>query len=166
MAQDIYLSEGKLVGPEGHIDVSALAENGTYLPYSVMVAAQQREQSRNNATTLAADSAAIYGIYRILPDIQNTYAEWEVLLAAGTYTLTMAHRQGPDRGIYTVSIDGVDIGTVDGYAAAGANSIATITGLAIAAGRRKVRLTMATKNASSTGYTGYFNGIALGRTGA
>lgn len=88
------------------------------------------------------------------------------LLDAGTYSITTIHRQHTDRGIYTVTVDGVAAGTFDGYAATTDNVVSTITGLVLSAGRHTVTFTMATKNASSSGYLHAVASVTATRTAA
>lgn len=99
--------------------------------------------------------------------VQNDAVEWDIVLAAGTYTMDFYHRTGTGNGIYTVRLDGVDLTTVDGYEAAAANRKTKKTGLVIAtAGRKRLSLVMATKNASSTGYAAILGGFGFVRTGS
>lgn len=96
---------------------------------------------------------------------QNDSISYDLALAAGTWTFTLVHGKGTTRGIYTVQIDGVTIGTIDGYAAAAADAISTITGVAVATpGLKRVTLLMATKNPSSTNYAGVPTAMSLGKT--
>ena len=138
----------------------------TPTPQHALITAQVRDRRRNTATTLSIDTAAVYGMYRVIPSAVNNYAEWDVLLDAGTFEFSLIHRQGPDRGIYTVAVAGATLGTtIDGYSSGGANSVGTITGVTVAtAGIVPVRLTMASKNASSSGHAGYISGFTLSRT--
>ena len=99
---------------------------------------------------------------------QNDYVEWDTApLLGGTWSLRFAHISGSNRGIYTVSIDGTSIGTVDGYNSTNVyNIFSTIAGITLTDGRHKVRFTMATKNASSSAYKASFSTWSLLRTGA
>lgn len=91
-------------------------------------------------------------------------------LSAGTWTISLQHSQASNRGIYTVSfsVDGTtwtDVGTIDGYVAASADTRSVITGIAIPARTKWVRLKMATKNASATQYYGIVGSMSGLRTG-
>jgi hypothetical protein len=99
---------------------------------------------------------------------QNNTIVWEdILLDAGTYEIDLFHFTGAGYGIYSVQIDGVEVGTIDGYAAAGARAFTRLTGIAIAAaGRHSVGLVMATKNVASGGYQGEISAITVVRTAA
>ena len=100
--------------------------------------------------------------------VLNSYIEWQQELDAGTWSFTLLHDRGSDRGIATVSIDGTSVFTADAYAASPVENIATTgSGIVVAsAGQKLVRITMATKNASSTGYFFGFQGLSGRRTGA
>lgn len=94
---------------------------------------------------------------------QGNWCEWEVLLDPGTYTLRMFQRLAADNGILTVSVDGVDVGTVDGYAAAGATGAPVdVQGIFLdRPGLHLIRLRLDTKNPASAGYFGRINGFLI-----
>lgn len=119
-----------------------------------------------NFSTLTTASV-LYSGYRESSGAQNAEVGWDIRLAAGTWTVELMHVTGADAGIYTVSLSGADIGTIDGYAAAGANNVLTsITGVAVAVTTltRRLLIKMSTKNASSSGYAGRIHHIQLRRT--
>lgn len=102
---------------------------------------------------------------------------WEVGLRGGTWRVDMCHFRGPDRGIYTVELATLSetgavsaytaLTTIDGYAAAEDHVRSSVTGLSVpASGRKRLRLRMASKSASSSSYLGAFEHLALTRTGA
>ena len=110
-----------------------------------------------------------YSYHRYLSSgAQNEYIEWPVLLASGTWRLDMQIRTDTNRGIATAALDGSSIGTMDGYAGVGANLvIQSITGITVASeGVQTLRLTMATKHASSSAYYLTLSMLVLTRTGA
>jgi len=111
---------------------------------------------------------------------QNNSIEWDVLLAAGTWTLELGHGKNNTLGIFTVSLStdastytdvasspyNASASTIDGYAASASYvNRSTITGITIATtGRYRLRLKMATKHASSSGYASELWGLRLLRT--
>lgn len=99
---------------------------------------------------------------------QNDAIAWQFPLAAGHYTINLAVRQSTNTGIVTVEIDGTSVGTLDTYnAAGGTNALQSLTGVSIAAdGLHEIRLLMASKNASSAGYTLNIFAVSATRTGA
>lgn len=98
--------------------------------------------------------------------VANDEMYWDVYLAAGTFKFKMLHEKDTDRGIYSIQIDGVEVGTIDGYAASSTSNVqTTVTGIVVAtAGLKRLKLKMATKNASSSGYRGSIQAAALRRT--
>jgi hypothetical protein len=96
---------------------------------------------------------------------QNDEINWDVVLEAGTWDLVLHHRKSSNVGIYTVSLGGVSVGTIDGYAAAGTAGKNTLSGITVATtGKKRLKLKMATKNASSSGYVATIEVISLRRT--
>jgi len=65
--------------------------------------------------------------------VQNAARWWYVNLAAGTWDFELLHEIANNRGIYSVQIDDVQVGTIDGYAARSEDILG-------AAERRPVRL--------------------------
>lgn len=96
---------------------------------------------------------------------QNNEISYAFTAPAGTYTLSIFHKLGPSRGIYTIYIDDAALGTtVDGYAASITPTGGTtdIDNIVLATGGRHVlKFKMETKNASSTGYLGCLNGVQI-----
>jgi hypothetical protein len=101
---------------------------------------------------------------RITGTAQSNSISWDVALAAGPVTFDLYHYRDIDGGIYTVSIDGVSVGTIDGYCAtgvAGPRKSSIVGAVVTYSGIHRVTLTMSTKNASSTGYVARVNGIGF-----
>ncbi|WKN47157.1 hypothetical protein [Nocardioides sp. Arc9.136] len=97
--------------------------------------------------------------------VQNAEVSWRVDLSAGTWTVQLAHVRGTNRGIYTVQLDGVTIGTVDGYFNGVDVRFDSITGVAVPVGGvHTVRLLMATKNAAASSYYGTPSFLQFTRT--
>lgn len=98
---------------------------------------------------------------------QDNSIEWDVNLEGGTYTIDVFHGADNDHGIAHFQVDGVQVGTVDMYSASTVPAAkAAIAGVAIAAGRHRLKVIMSTKNASSSAYTGNLSGIGFTRTGS
>lgn len=96
---------------------------------------------------------------------QNAEISFPVVLAAGTWTFELLHWRDTNRGIYSVRIDGIEKGTIDGYAAASAANVrSTVTGIVVPATTKyTLAMRMATKNASSSSYFGSITAIQLRR---
>lgn len=112
-----------------------------------------------NATTgpatLVQTTSTAWGSYVRLSDAINEYTEYKVWLTQGTYTMSMVSVNGTSGGIATLTIDGgSSLGTVDTYNGSTTyNNVGTITSINVATtGIHTIRLTAATKNASSGGY--------------
>lgn len=97
---------------------------------------------------------------------QNDEVSWQVWMDVGTWKFSLVHNTGAILGIYSVRLDGVEQGTIDGYAGAGASNVySEVTGISVTtAGVKTLALRMATKNASSTQYYGLIQSIALIKT--
>lgn len=98
---------------------------------------------------------------------QNEEIEYKIVLAAGTYSVYLHVDKDVNRGIITVSVDGVAIGTVDTYNASRvSNAVGTVTTALVVATNKTVTLNlkMASKNASSSLYYGTVMAIELVRT--
>jgi len=110
--------------------------------------------------------AILYSSYNLSSGAQNAEIGWDVVLSAGTWTVQLTHYTINSAGIYSVRIDGVEVGTIDGYAASGGpDHVSVVTGIAVATGgKRRVTLKMATKNASSSSYYGLIQHLQLRRT--
>jgi hypothetical protein len=79
---------------------------------------------------------------------QNDYVEFEVIGTAMALDLP----RGSDYGIATVKVNGVDSHTIDLYSASTVTTVNTLVVRNMPFGKNTVRLTVATKNASSSGY--------------
>jgi hypothetical protein len=95
----------------------------------------------------------------------NASLSWPVTLVAGTYTFSLAHNKGSDRGIYSVQLDSVEAGTIDGYNASALFAVGSVAGIVVAATAKIIiSLVMATKHASSSSYMGNVLAARLLRT--
>lgn len=149
-------------------------DSATYAaPAFQIVGALAREYSHTDWSNRAAATGWHLGGFRASNGTQNAEVVYTVpLLREGTWSLTLLHGEGTSRGIYTIATSPdastwTDLTTIDGYASSSANSATdSVTGLTVPSGVKFVRLKMSTKNASSSGYSGAFSGLAGARTGA
>lgn len=136
------------------------------LPYMAHIKPSDVPYASSGTWTLAASSGSLGGM-QLQATTQNAYREYSVAVAAGTYRLTVIYERGTNRGIQTWTLDGATIATIDGYHASGTDDIVSQTSsIAITAGNHLLRVTVADKNASSSGYTCTLQHISLLRTGA
>jgi hypothetical protein len=133
------------------------------------------EVSQTDMDTHEISSARFFGTSRATVDALHQNAEVVFRLPSplrgGTWTFVLFHSATTNVGIYSIatSADGSafsDRATVDGYAASLTQSRTPATGLVIPDGDAFVRLKVATKNASSSGYFARFSALAGVRTGA
>ncbi|MDT0183231.1 right-handed parallel beta-helix repeat-containing protein [Microbacterium sp. ARD31] len=111
-------------------------------------------------------SGAFFGQHALSSGAQDAYRNYTVNLKPGTYSIAVWHTKDVNRGIYSVRVDGVVVGTIDGYAASTTPERAVLTGFNVrSGGRRTLSLVMATKNGSSSDYYGAVSGISVVRTG-
>lgn len=98
--------------------------------------------------------------------VQNDAISWPVVLTAGTWTLQVWYSLNSSGGIATFAFDGTSIGTIDSYNVAHvAGQLTALTNIAVAADSKKtLSLTVATKNASSSGFRFNLEYLTLTRT--
>jgi hypothetical protein len=114
---------------------------------------------------MASDTGGVWsGWINISDSAQNDSISFDLACGAGTYTLELLHLAYLNRGIYTIKIDGVTVGSIDGYNTALTPTRGLLTGVVIAAGQHTVTLLMATQNASASGYVGLIERLTLTRT--
>ncbi len=91
---------------------------------------------------------------------------YEIFLAAGTYTFRFMGMEHDTRGIFDLTIDGIVKGSIDTYNSSfGENYIASITGATVAtSGVADVNVKINGKNASSSGYYLSITSFAMWRT--
>lgn len=116
--------------------------------------------------TYVQDTQCAYGGTMNSASNQNDEVSFDVVLAAGTWTFQLLHLANTDAGIYTVQLDGVTVGTIDGYVASiTKNVISVVSGISVATtGKKRLKLKMATKNGSSSSYKGRIQKIEFQRT--
>ena len=119
-------------------------------------------------SSLAQASTRLGGGYVNTNTAQNAEISWDIWLDVGTYKYAQVHATDTNNGIYSVQLDAVEKGTIDGYAGVTTENVySEITGIVVAsAGVKTFKVKMATKNASSSAYTGRIVSVAWIRTGA
>lgn len=136
-----------------------------YFPWVVNIDSYDISHGNSGWASRFFDANAVYGSFLRSNTAQNDAVWWYVPLAAGTYSFTLVYIRGTSTGIYSVRIDSVEVGTVDSYGTAQYNTVGTVTGVSVATtGRKEIRLVMASKNASSSGYRGDLQHLTILRT--
>lgn len=114
---------------------------------------------------MTSDTGGVWsGWVNVSDAAQNDALSFDFACDAGTYTVELLHLPYTNRGTYTIEVDGVSVGTIDGYAAALAATRSRLPGIVISAGAHYITLLMATKNASSSGYVALVERLVLTRT--
>lgn len=135
--------------------------------YSVFIVPWAGHKSSVNAFTRDQGSGQLGGGRAYTADLLNSEVAWDVWLDSGTYKVAYVYQSASNYGIATFLLNGVSVGTIDQYAAAGAfNNYSEITAIAVAAGLKTLTVRAASRHASSTGYFLPMNSIAIIRTGA
>ena len=106
-----------------------------------------------------ADAAANGGFYR-MSNVKNDKATWK---SPATTSITWVTRTGPDQGKASVTIDGVNKGTVDLYAASPATLNQVYSGLSNAAHTVVIKV-LHTKNTASSNYNVRLDAFVVGAT--
>ena len=162
---------GENPGPLQHPAITLVNPNGSpyspeadLAPWTVDIDGLQSIANTNWASPTAG--AIFYGGYNLSSGAQNDEIAWDVVLSAGTWTIQLTHYTINSGGIYSVRIDGVEVGTIDGYVdPGGPNAVGLIPGVVIATtGKKRVSLKMATKHASSSNYYGLVQHVQFRRT--
>lgn len=115
--------------------------------------------------TIAQASGSYFGGHRSIV-AQNDYHEFDVYLDAGTYNVESFVTLSSGGGIISFLLDGVEIGTVDTYNAAGGTGrvrVATLLSVTTS-GAKTVRLSVTTKHASSSAYTSRISRLVFVKT--
>lgn len=131
-------------------------------------------------TVLATSTNDLRNGYRANTPAQNDSIEWNVALGAGTWTLQLMSRKDASSAILTVALStdassytsvgsspyNASASTIDLYNGSTLyNQQSSLTGITIATtGVYRLRLRAETKNASSSNYAAYLNGLRLWRT--
>lgn len=134
--------------------------------FNAFMPAGMTPTGHQNFANFDYSSAYPFGVRAISSSAVDDFITHTLDLQPGTYTVDLWHNKGVDRGIYSVLIDNVVVGTIDGYAAAPTNGKDAVTGIQVkVGGRLTLALAMKTKNASSSAYRGAIHALAITRTG-
>lgn len=139
---------------------------GDFLPWLIDIDPFMTAIAQTNWNSIWNDGSNVHGAQKESSAAQNDEICFDVVLAKGTWTVELMHNKYTDRGIYSVQFDTVEKGTIDGYNASQQYNVrSTVTGITVSATAKiRLKLKMATKNASSSNYRGSINWIQLRRT--
>jgi hypothetical protein len=118
-----------------------------------------------NFDSIPVDNSFIHGGSKFA-SAQNAEINFDIVLAAGTWTIELLYYKDSNLGIFTIQLDGTTVGTIDSYSGGFTkNNRSSITGIAVATtGKKRLRITNPTKNASATAYFLNLQHIQLRRT--
>lgn len=164
-------------------EVATASNLNTYLgppPNIVDIDVFATAASNTNWDTNTVDTSCLYNGRHSSSGAQNDLIVYDVVLAAGTWTLEIMTLKASNMGIITASLstDGSSFTAIDAspYLASAStfdcysagttyNNRVSATGITIATtGRYALQLKMATKNASSSNYLGQIQHVRLRRT--
>lgn len=146
-------------------DFTVSVDTGGFTPTFMYIDPHMSPTAQTNWTTLQINTGATYNCAKESSGAQNDEISWTMEMPSGTYTFELMHIKASNRGIYSVQLDAVEQGTIDGYDAAGAvDTISTVTSIAVSGGSHTWKLKMATKNASASNYYGSVQMIKLLKT--
>lgn len=138
-----------------------------FAPWLVDIDLAPTPSTQTGFATVSHDTVANYVGYRASSGAQNDEIGWDVVLSAGTWTVEVIHLKAVNAGTYSVRLDGVEVGTVDGHNAGGLtyDNSGLVTGVVVtASGKKRLLLKMATKNAGSANYQALLEHVTLRRT--
>ena len=139
-----------------------------FLPWIVDLNVFMEPSGQNHWVGLSAQAGLFMGgtKYSVGNSDDSDYIQWDVILAAGTWTLQTMSQNQSNKGIITAKLDGTTIGTIDTYAASSTpNALGSITGITVASsGKHTLQFRNTTKNASSSGYVIALQHVRLIRT--
>ena len=135
-------------------------------PWTIDIDPLTTAATQTNFSTRQLDTLQVDAAYLTSSGAQNAEVGWDVVLAAGTWTISLLGLKTTSAGIITASLDASDVGTIDQYnGSTSYNQLQTITSISVAAtGKKRLLLKVATKNASSSSYTAYITKLRLLRT--
>lgn len=136
-------------------------------PYRIELNPFTTPTAQTNWSTITKNDNQILNGWLISSGAQNDSISWDVVIPAGTWTVSVVYKSGPSCGIISVLIDDVSKGTIDAYLASDLtyNSVGTVASIVVATSSKvTLKLKMATKNDSSSSYYGKISAVSLLRT--
>jgi hypothetical protein len=122
--------------------------------------------SHVNWNTNLTQGSDVYNLWRQSSSTLDDEVNFDVVLAAGTWTFELIHTKSSNSGIVSVQLDGVEKGTIDFYnGTTTANNRTQITSIIVGTSAKvRLKLKVTSKNASSSGYAAIINHAQFKRT--
>lgn len=154
--------------PSGYVTIPPRTGLGAdeVFPWLIDVDVFEQAVSHVNWDGVSSSLGVILGGYKFSSGAQNDEISFDVVLAAGTWTVELLHFKVPSGGIFSLYLGATSLGTIDNYAAVNTPStLNSISGVIIPlAALYRLTLRMETKNVSSTNYGGLLQHIQFRRT--
>lgn len=139
--------------------------SGLLVPWIINLDPFMTPGSATYWSTISVNAACIYGGILATTGAAGAEITWPVILAAGTWKISLMHTKDSVVGHYHFLIDGVDVGTdIDGYNATPVyNVVSTIADIAVAASGKKT-FKISLEQIPAAKLYGYIQNIQLIRT--
>jgi len=137
-----------------------------FFPWTIDVDVFLSPKSNINFSTLYVDARVIHCCMLMSSSAQNDEIAWDIIIPAGTWTIELLHHATNDRGLYSIQINGVEKGTISGYAASFTPNIkSTVTGIVIqTTAKIELKIKMTQIAPGSYSFMGAISGLQLKRT--
>lgn len=159
----------RLVLEETRLNAGDLVNMGfavnEYLPWHMDIDVFMTPVAHTNFNTNNVDANQIHNGNRSSSGAQNDAINWDIVVGMGSWSFELLHTTANNRGIYTVTLGDIAVGTIDGYSAATTYNVRnSLTFSNAVSGKQRLTLSMKTKNAASANYFGSIQHIQLRRT--
>ena len=151
-----------VVGPQG----PAGKDGGLYFPSLVDINPLPLASHESGWSRIWINTSSVNNGYLTNccddPDATGDSVEWDIPLSQGDWRMQVIYATDVNAGVMTFSLDGNDIGTIDGYGAYDLNDTATFDSIHVdSSGTHALEVRIDSKNESSTGHFGYVAWIRL-----
>lgn len=142
------------------------AHGNDLYPWLIQIQPFSPPKAQTNWATIGNSGGELYTFHLLSTGAQNAEITWDIVLAKGTWNITIIGQKNSDRGIISIQFDSVERATLDEYSDPYTPlSINTATGIVVPVTKKiELKLKMATKNGSSSAYAGSTSLISLIRT--
>lgn len=142
------------------------AHGNDLYPWLIPIDVFLTPKANTNWNTITISGSYLHNATKISDGSINAEIKWDIVLAKGTWKISIVLTKFTDSGIISVQLDSVEKGTMDLYAASVEwVALVDITGIVIPLTKKiELKLKMTNKNASASAYTGRISAIQLIRT--
>ena len=147
-------------------DVTLRALIEETLPWTIFIDVLHSPKSQVNWNQITVSAAILHAAALDSSNAQNNSIAWDVILAAGTWSLELFTLKGDDRAVISIQFDSVEKATIDTYAASyTSNILASVTDIVVPTTKKiELKLKTTTKNQLSSGYYASIMSVRLMRT--